>query len=1182
MKFGKYLASRQLELPEYARHFINYKALKKHIKALARSHTYVHDEEDSESVAHASLHALVARDLSPVASPDPSPEDRLKANKASFFFKVERELEKVNMFYLEKQSDLNIRLDILLTKKGKILQLLRLPRRSSAVTVTAAAASATHLASTKNTLSINILYKNFQKLHQDVLRLEQFVELNEIGFTKALKKWDKQSKSHTKELFISTAVNVQPVFHRYEINELSDTVSGCLLELEAIMDGDLPKGGPALAVVLGRAARLAASSGLAASLTGSPPPGSPSSDGSDTDDKEMDDMYNEFVNLSLLPPSPETESVLTEWIRATIARTYAREKISRVFLHAVGNATISDEFLQRALAILEDSPLSYLDLSLTDELTGETCLHAACKLAQARRFVIPLALAAGVPIGMQDGNGRTCLHYASVNGRDEVLRELLEATGEVDDCSDGQTAYRVDILDNESMSPLLLAIQNNALACVQVLLAHGANPFPRLDDSTLQYLPLNYACRFGDAAVVHALIACAPAVPHQADVEGLYPLHVAARYGHAHLILLLVQGVDESGSLPLKDDLSEVNRLDGLNKWPPLFYAITNSHSDTAEQLILHGAHCGEDMLDDDGFLALYYAAMAGGARELNLLLKYGGMRRQSVPTRKDSRSQSPMDLIPDFQLPPPIIPLRRYGHNFLDKKIFLQLQFYPNRESIVLYNSVPGGAKLASSFASADTVHANSRHTLHASAPVSAAGAYKQPPGRITLSTNILDVVPRNILLPITDSTNTVSFQIEARDLAQFAVDFELFPTFGTRLIAKATSMVNLFTRAGKLHGYNVTVPLFDVRLRNAGELKFDYRIVHPYSGVPLEISKYETYWKSTKKDEIFTRDSAGKVREGSARDTDGPARDADGPVRDANGTARDLASPSMLSFVTASSLSGQYLRIRLVMLNDGTPVVCPHWLIPVGSIDVPIANLTPAELDRITSDLFDYPKLMLDLHGRNFNTKLLQKVLKIIYLPFKAFLQIVPPEVNLDIEVYYPTDIELQQLPYLLNSVRNSNKFIDAILTNIFTHIRALKEAGTVASRSIVFSSSNPDICTILNWKQPNYPVFFSMGGLRFEREFCNTTTHGFALCGAKEDVATYSLSAALKFATNNNLLGIIVAGRLLEAVPDLVATIRSRGLILVATQDADHTAAPAPLANINGQRFNDVLSFNEDVSV
>ena len=37
MKFGKYLALRQLELPEYLGYFIDYKALKKLIKQLAGS-----------------------------------------------------------------------------------------------------------------------------------------------------------------------------------------------------------------------------------------------------------------------------------------------------------------------------------------------------------------------------------------------------------------------------------------------------------------------------------------------------------------------------------------------------------------------------------------------------------------------------------------------------------------------------------------------------------------------------------------------------------------------------------------------------------------------------------------------------------------------------------------------------------------------------------------------------------------------------------------------------------------------------------------------------------------------------------------------------------------------------------------------------------------------------------------
>lgn len=79
MKFGKYLASRQLELPEYSGHFIDYKSLKKLIKQLAipsttaTTTTSIDGEVTISNIQHT-----------------------LKENKASFFFRVERELEKVN------------------------------------------------------------------------------------------------------------------------------------------------------------------------------------------------------------------------------------------------------------------------------------------------------------------------------------------------------------------------------------------------------------------------------------------------------------------------------------------------------------------------------------------------------------------------------------------------------------------------------------------------------------------------------------------------------------------------------------------------------------------------------------------------------------------------------------------------------------------------------------------------------------------------------------------------------------------------------------------------------------------------------------------------------------------------------------------------------------------------------
>jgi CDK inhibitor PHO81 len=50
-----------------------------------------------------------------------------------------------------------------------------------------------------------------------------------------------------------------------------------------------------------------------------------------------------------------------------------------------------------------------------------------------------------------------------------------------------------------------------------------------------------------------------------------------------------------------------------------------------------------------------------------------------------------------------------------------------------------------------------------------------------------------------------------------------------------------------------------------------------------------------------------------------------------------------------------------------------------------------------------------------------------------------------------------------------------VDSILTVVFDHARYLREAQLRERRdgglrNFVFSSYNPDICTALNWKQPN----------------------------------------------------------------------------------------------------------------
>lgn len=1247
MKFGKYLASQQLELPEYSGHFIDYKALKKLIKQLSGGIDVAFNEPNNQ------VHV----------------QQKLKENKASFFFRVERELDKVNSFYLEKQANLAINLELLAMKKNELLI-----KSAQLASISSSNAGSLNF---KNSILFLNLYQAFKKIHQDLLRLQQFIELNETGFLKVVKKWDKRSKSHTKELFLQTAVSVQPVFHRNEINELSDMVTQSLFDLESIMDGDYSvldnyassgqaSGAPHYSESIARdrlGANLEANSGRFAPLEKSS-----SFTSSDRNSlagfstSEIDELYSSFVNIATL--NDGDMSVLNRWIEKVQSSSNgsnedAKYKFSRIFHLAISNLTICDSFLQTFLDLIHyDIAFDFIsdDFNNNKSIIQECCLippvstlessqhvninngvkivNSLDTVEHSRLFIVEHAVKTLEEEALQnvllhkDFNGRSCLHYAAQNNRADIIEALLPHFPK----------QHLDDLDNESMSALLLAIKFNHFGIIMSLINNGSNRYPITSESQPQYLPINYACKIGDYKTLEYLLRCNdynPKLINQQDVEGLFPLHVIARSGNFKLIKLLVQYG------------AEVNQLDGLNKWPPIFYAALEGHVKTTETLIKFGAKL--DLVDEDGYNVLYYCAMEGHIRVLNHILNY----KKDLPSGMDTRGllDSPMDsipehslsnrhkdalngnpsaklgeaedledsgdteknvdLIPHLQLPPPILPLRRYGHNFLEQKVLIELFFSGDAGSINLFNSDSG-----------------------------------LKPGRITITSNNTDIVPRNIILPTTDRKQDVAncvFQTEVDLLNEFRVDFEIFPKFGTRLIAKTTALDFAQLDSSSPEVNCILLPVFDLRLRNIGELKFKYQVIFPFAGTLLETTKYDTYWKSStsfiKQGGQSKFNGTGGLSpnnflsppvNGAKNSTSAVAntKDETNGYNSASGTP-SMVSKSMSSFVTATSLSGEYLRIKVCLLSDGTPVVCPHWSIAIAeNIELFLPNLTLAQLTSMTTSLFDYDKVMNDLSKMTLKEIAhIKKLLNIIFLPLDVFLNILSVEIRLSIELVFPSLYELNNIPFAGNIQLNLNKFIDLTLNMVFNHVRSLKSHLHLgANRPMIFVSSNSIVCKILNWKQPNFPVFLIMNGIVFKSSkgvFEARTANGLLIedierereakaevesgdmnqtlkkkgvgkielqaLANDQELIIRSIKEAVNFTIDNNLIGIIASIHLLDLVPKLIPLIRSRGLLLVASNDSFEMDVESNLSRkeldtyskteINGLRFDDILSFKDD---
>ena len=127
--------------------------------------------------------------------------------------------------------------------------------------------------------------------------------------------------------------------------------------------------------------------------------------------------------------------------------------------------------------------------------------------------------------------------------------------------------------------------------------------------------------------------------------------------------------------------------------------------------------------------------------------------------------------------------------------------------------------------------------------------------------------------------------------------------------------------------------------------------------------------------------------------------------------------------------------------------------------------------------------------------------------------------------------------------------NSFIDSILKTVY-HASAPPPEGHGVRRQIIFTSSSPDACAAVNWKQPNCqslficsvliiifsswhlittyidPVLFASScGEVDANPLSTTTTTPRTEASHAHDLRLSSISAAVEFSKNNNLLGVFL---------------------------------------------------------
>ncbi|KAG9047366.1 ubiquitin-protein ligase peroxin 12 [Tulasnella sp. UAMH 9824] len=1033
-KFGKEIQSNQI--PGWSQYYLDYKGLKKIVSSLEASYSTSPDAPTTPLRPSDVLNSPANVSPSPAQAPPSTnsagPEDDrgpvFQSHKASFFFKLERELEKINTFYLQKEAELKTRLATLLSKRQAAARRVQVSMGEEANNTGA---------------EWRAVEEGFRLLDQDLGKLQQ----------------------------------------------------------PPATSPDQGAAGTALSQILGQQQSSPQSSAFQELETGLT--------------KAISTRDESGVRQAL---------VLVEHLLAS-----SQPDIATYVTRILWKAAIEAE---APIADIIMASRGY-DIHYVDDINGRTCLHGAAIAGELR--LLNICVESGLVVDQPDFYGRSPLHYASINGHDEICRRLL------------QLGADPRMLDKDNYNPLIYAIANRKVACVRVLLDDS-----RVGVETVQgspdLNPLLLACQFGPADIPALLLRRGARTVSNSN--GQFPLHLAARDGHADICQLLLKEARGAGK----------DQPDKYSEWTPLFHAARQGHLSAVQVLLEAG--CDPHRTDDVGMTAAFYAAWYGYIPCMEALLRAMAASSSTTNTKPARRSTSisphsdilsppteDVDMIPSLSLPPPIMPLRIYGHTYLDKIHLVQ---------IVLETSCTTSSAISS---------ATSRALLSPRELIGAPTMGGLEPSLKLVVTPKPDstAAPHTLTLPLAGDMETLSFQV--RSSKDLTLEFTFYPTFGSKPIGKAVALPGSLCDEEDIAendgSKRIILPILDHRLHVIGQITFAACVVTPFQGAKLEVGgPVETYWKST-----ATGPSVTPIARLPSRLLFGhtPSRSVSSAASAANAaiaaspvvrasTSSSSALPPAVSNVVFSSLSGEYIHAVVQVTRDNVPVVCSAYRLPVEGLDLGVADLTIDQFLALAKTR--RTELPPGVAGKELSSSEWRKLLRQTTMTLENLLKVLPLKYGLCLELAFPARFIRRH--FAIGRGHQVNEFVDAVLQVAFggsiSATASVKSQLSSVKRKMVFASFEPSVCVAVNWKQPNFAVFFASNcGLESSTGLDNADTPNRSM----EDARCTSLDAAIAFAKANNLLGVMIAASLLVRVPSLVVAVKDSGVLVAAFGSRDQTS-------------------------
>ncbi|MCJ1309832.1 Glycerophosphocholine phosphodiesterase [Agyrium rufum] len=1151
MKFGRNLPRNQV--PEWASHYINYKALKKLIKTVA---------ESSNAGG--------------------------QADTAEFFYSLDRNLEDVDDFYNKKYGDLVRRLKLLQDQYGSR---------------TGNGGASTLSVSELDRDEADDLMGALLELRGSLRKLQWYGEVNRRGFIKITKKLDKK---------VPGVGGSQRSYLESKVDLKAFTTNSQLLKTKVIVNGWLSKLGDSK--ILKEESLVTNGAGKSTQRTSktsfSLAPGQwEKLDATIKEDEEekLRELLQE-VNLSEEErKNPPFQKLMLELLQRAIS-TRAKKSIL-VLLQDMSSLDEPEDMNQRNC--IHRLIISISRVKASDQETSRLAVNGTHSKDNDSKYITPatppnLAPSSStfkeletvaVPgkhddavvllqflldnlkpqqrpaLTAKDVYGRLPLHYAAQYGFVVVCGIIIArmtSWGQLDFSHGIDTAFW---LDSEGYAPLHLSVIGGHPLTTKALLQASNHS----DSQTLLQGQISksgeiliLATKAGSAEIVKLLLDANVNINFQ-DEHGETAAHVAARFGHVDCLKVLLDG---SGAQ--RPDLEIAEKT---FSWTPLFIASVDGHLDIVELLI--EADVRLDGLDSSGWSAKEHAALRGHISIAKTIAEKSPppslappdilLAASSPPTSHSLVDRTSNGVSNGSGSTPASVPVKTFGHRYLTD------------QSMILVSLGSMDARKGVEAVKLDRIPLASAHSTQLdtalSIVVSAIGATGEP--------FIVD-------LPVQDNISTEPIAFHTSDPTKVKLLFDIVPTYAgskEQIVGRGVALLSsvkpsIGSKRITLQG-DVSVPIIAARnLEVIGCVNFNFLIVTPFSHPNMSITANQTYWKSMSSTMVIGHRGFGK-----------------------NAVSRrslQLGENTIQSFIAAANLGASYVEFDVQLTKDHVPVIYHDFLVSETGIDAPVhtltleqfmhvndsrtprvsrppsptlltpngsaTDLTPKSIDatarRIRSmstgannekedskdAMSERMKHTKDFKKKGFKANSRGRFIQAPFTTLEEMFKKLPESIGFNIEMKYPMLHESEEQEMDTYAVE-LNSFVDTVLdlvysfyppagTNGDSNARSLNtdtngalkdtlSTTPTSRRPIIFSSFHPSICLLLSLKQPSIPVLF-------------LTDAGTCPVG---DIRASSLQEAIRFASRWNLLGVVSSVEPFLLAPRLIRVVKDSGLVCVS---------------------------------